>query len=258
MWRAYALGVLVVILFLIGSDGLLWLKDGLRATESTAAGVGTATVRTKGFFGSLRDIQDLRRSVISLETRNRELESEVLRLREEARQQEVAKQQFDAARPYGGTLLVGRVVLRTPTKLHDELTLDIGAEDGVRPGLAVLVDGFLAGTTNEVGERTTTVTLLSNASSAIPVVLADSRAQGILRGGLAGIVAGDLPADVKVLHGEAVLTSALGGIVPADIPVGTVSEIASDDSDILQRAVVQSPIRFGMLERMVILVEETP
>ena len=253
MWRAYGLAVLVTVLFFTASDGFVWLRDVARQGQATTAGLGTATVRTKGFFAALREVQELRQQLAVLEAENRELRSTIVRSEEAASQASAIAKQLDTAHAYGDALLPARVVVRTPTKLHEELTLNVGRDDGVESGMAVLVDGYLAGITNEVGKRTTTVTLLTNASVAIPVVLTTSRAQGILRGGLAGITVGDIPADLTVAQGESVLTSALGGVVPADIPVGTVTSAITGDSDILQRIGVNSPIHYGLLEHMIIL-----
>lgn len=253
MRRAYFLAVVVVLLFFIASDGLLWLRNIIRRVEGTTSGLSAATIETRGFFETLRDIQGLRQTLSALEVENRELKSEVIRLTETVRAAGATATQLEAARSFGDEAIAARVIARSPTKLHEEMVINVGSESGVATNMAVLVDGYLVGITQDVGLETSAVTLLTNASTTLPVILSTSRAQGILRGGLTGITVGDIPADASVADGESVLTSSLGGVVPADIPIGTVGDVGMSSSDVLQRVNINSPIRFGVIEYVVVV-----
>ena len=50
-----------------------------------------------------------------------------------------------------------------------------------------------------------------------------------------------------------VLTSGLGGDFPQSIPIGRISEIISAESEIFQKASLESPIKFNNLEIVFII-----
>jgi len=126
----------------------------------------------------------------------------------------------------------------------------------VTEGQVVLSGGFLAGRIVETWTDRSRVQLITDTSSIIPVLLQQSRGQGLLRGDISGLVLTDIPADAEVSEGELILTSGLGGLLPPDIPIGVASSRVSSESEILQRIEVTSPVAFQQLEHVAIRIDQ--
>ncbi len=102
--------------------------------------------------------------------------------------------------------------------------------DGVYVGQAVLDAGGVFGQVARVGQLTSEIILVSDATHAIPVQ--------INRNGLRTIAVGMgdtgrlklpyLPTSADVVAGDLLVTSGLGGGFPAGYPVGTVAEVKRD------------------------------
>ena len=113
--------------------------------------------------------------------------------------------------------------------------VDKGAHDGVFVGQAVLDAGGVFGQVARVGQLTSEVILVSDATHAIPVQ--------INRNGLRTIAVGTgdvgrlklpyLSTSADVVVGDLLVTSGLGGGFPAGYPVGTVAEVKRDPAQSL-------------------------
>jgi len=82
----------------------------------------------------------------------------------------------------------------------------------------------------------------------VPALLQGSRAQGLLRGGISGLVVEKIPFDVAIGENEDILTSGLGDVFVKDIPIGKVAQVISKESEIFKEVSVSSPVEFDKLE----------
>ena len=128
------------------------------------------------------------------------------------------------------------------------LKINKGSDDGVKDGQPVISHGYLIGVTSQTTSNNSEVFLITNTRSLVPIILQDSRGTGLLKGGLEGLIAREIPVDSEIKIGESVLTSGLGGDLPAGIPVGQVTDIISKESEIFQQVTVDSPVNIGKLE----------
>lgn len=209
-------------------------------------------------FSSIRDIGTLRARVAALESENAILKSEHITQTEIVQEgQLVDKQQSSAVALNLGVATTARVISRSPTLLLDAVTIDKGLVDGVAMHDAVLVDGFFAGVIDTVADHESQVLLITNPSLMVPVIFQTTRAQGLLRSSLAGLIVSEIPSSVALPADEVVLTSDIGHVVPRGLPIGTIDRTITTNSDILQRVRIQSPITFHQLEYMLILTSPT-
>lgn len=245
---------LAVVLLVIASDALFWARSAASRIISIGEPAADATRQARGFFATLADIQELRKQVSMLQSENAQLRSQVVHERETLVIGTLEERQRAAAEPFG-VAVAAHVVHRSPNLFLETLTINRGTKDGLYEGAPSLSDGTLVGVVERVEERRATVRLVTSSGSAVPVRLQDSRAQGLLRGGLGGIVVGDLPADAPMKEGEPVLTSGLGGALPAGLPVGYTGLRLSEESEILQRITLVSPVPFGSLEVIAVLTD---
>ncbi len=110
------------------------------------------------------------------------------------------------------------------------LVLDLGTRDNVRMGQAVIDAGGLLGQIVGVTPGHATVLLLTDPDHAVPVVVARNGVRLIVFGRGDHLSLSDVPLNTDVRQNDLLVTSGLGGRFPAGFPVGTVTELRTDDS----------------------------
>ncbi len=110
------------------------------------------------------------------------------------------------------------------------LVLDAGSGDGVRVGQAVIDAGGLMGQIIETTPLHATVLLLTDPDHAVPVMVARNGVRLIVYGRGDHLELSDVPLNTDVKQGDLIVTSGLGGRFAAGFPVGTVTELRTDDS----------------------------
>src|SRR6202050_3697939 len=126
--------------------------------------------------------------------------------------------------------VIGNVMDLDLDAFRERVLVDKGAQDDVFVGQAVLDAGGVCGQVARVGQLTSEVILLSDATHAIPVQ--------VNRNGLRPVAAGPgdtgrlklpyLSTSADVVAGDLLVTSGLGGGFPAGYPVGTVIDVKRD------------------------------
>ncbi len=113
---------------------------------------------------------------------------------------------------------------------RERVLVDKGAADGVRVGQAVLDAHGVYGQVESVGEHTADVLMLSDATSAIPVMVNRTglRTIAVGNGDLGQLKLPYLPTTADVVKGDLLVTSGLGGTYPEGYPVGTVVGVKID------------------------------
>lgn len=120
--------------------------------------------------------------------------------------------------------VAAQVVGQSPGAYAGRLLINVGAAENI-PSLAPVIDSNgLVGRTVEVGEHSSRVLLLSDPTSRIPVITADSRRRAILTGtGDALLHMTFIDGDAKdIALGEGVMSTAQGGLMPESVVVGTI------------------------------------
>ncbi|MCI5145877.1 MAG: rod shape-determining protein MreC, partial [Candidatus Electrothrix sp. AR3] len=94
-------------------------------------------------------------------------------------------------------------------------------------------------------------------SSAIDVLLQDSKVRGILKGtGTNTYSLEYILKTVKVSKGDRVVTAGYGGIFPSDLPVGTVSEVIRKRRGMFLEIKVVPAVDFGTLENLLVIEQK--
>lgn len=115
-----------------------------------------------------------------------------------------------------------------PTR--QRLVLDLGTRDNVRMGQAVIDAGGLLGQIVGVTPSHATVLLLTDPDHAVPVMVARNGVRLIVYGRGDRLSLSDVPLNTDVKQDDLLVTSGLGGRFPSGFPVGTVTELRTDDS----------------------------
>ena len=122
------------------------------------------------------------------------------------------------------------------------------------PKMAVVYNGVLVGQVSVVYKTTSKVTLITSKDSMVQAMLQDSRANGLLKGGLSGLYLDNIVLDTQYKTGENVITSGLGGDIRQGILIGTAGKMQSYSSGIFESIEVNPLVDFSKLE--IVFVEK--
>ena len=131
--------------------------------------------------------------------------------------------------------VVGDVMDIDLDPFRERVLVDKGAQDGVFVGQAVVDAGGVFGQVARVGQLTSEVILVSDATHAIPVQVNRNglRTIAVGTGDMGRLKLPYLPTSADVIAGDLLVTSGLGGGFPAGYPVGTVADVKRDPAQSL-------------------------
>ncbi len=135
--------------------------------------------------------------------------------------------------------------------------ISAGSGDGVRPGVAVLGAGGLAGLVDSVAPQVSTVRLAIDPATQIAARVASSGELGVFRGtGSAGRFELLDPLG-RMAPGDLVVTlgTADGGL-PAGLPLGRIAEVTGSSADLTRAAEVTPAVDDSTLDRVAVLVPD--
>ena len=159
----------------------------------------------------------------------------------------------------GGEYLPATIIAHDPNPLVQSVLLDRGSTQGVQIGNIVVTENGLLGRIVEVTPQASKVLLTSDPSSAVNALLQRSRAQGVVTGRAAGLMAlGFVESRADIQEGDVVLTSGLGGGFPKGIPIGLVSKIENNDQDLFLTVELEPMVEVSSLENVLISIDFTP
>lgn len=126
----------------------------------------------------------------------------------------------------------GQLISSTASSARRVARLDIGSQQGVRPGMPVRAPEGLIGRVIAVTPHTADVLLLLDAANIVPVRRLHDNVPGIARG------LGDGAIDLRALNterspfapGDVLVTSGIGGLYSPNIPVAVVTRTMGDRS----------------------------
>lgn len=135
--------------------------------------------------------------------------------------------------------VAARVIGRSTDAWNQTITLDVGSNQGVETGLTVMGPYGVIGQVISVSGGTSRVRLLTDPQSGAAALVQQSRAEGIVRGSLDGLLyLENIGADVNVQVGDVVLTSGLGGSYTRGLLIGTVARVEGSAGNDSRRIVV--------------------
>jgi rod shape-determining protein MreC len=275
-WGATAVLIIVPILVLRASlergepSGLD--RTLLRITAPLQAGVSWIVEGIGGLWGRYV-------AVIDVEAENRELRAENEKLRRELAQ--MTRKAFDVAaledlavvkRRTPADTLGARVIGAPMSPQFRVLRLRIDRGDKeVQSGMPVITGTGPVGRINKVFGDYADVTLISDPSSKVEVVIPRTGGRGILTGrGRSDsygctiewlerqpAAAGSAATDTKVQVGDEVVTSGLGASFPPGLVVGKVTSIGKDDG-MFQRVEVEPIVDVSRVRAVEVLLAPPP
>lgn len=227
-------------------EAILFVAQPVVAAETSTARKGI------NFFSIVTDLKSLAQENSELAAKNRELEAQIAQLKEVEHENTILRQELSFTAESKDTYIPAQLIGRTTGGAIKDLIVNRGRSDGVATGQMAVAQGYLVGVVNHVEDRQANISLLTHPRSIIPVIVQESRATGLLRGGIGGLTMTDLLIDAEVKPGDTVITSGLGGGLESGVVVGKVSAVNSKSGDITKKASLKSSIDIAKLEMIFI------
>ncbi|MCH2163694.1 MAG: rod shape-determining protein MreC [Marinovum sp.] len=125
------------------------------------------------------------------------------------------------------TYVTGVVLADSGSPFRQSVLLNIGGRDGIRDGWAAMDGLGLVGRISGVGERTSRVVMLTDASSRVPAVIPRSGQTALVIGDNTALPPIDFVENPQLIRpGDRVVTSGDGGVLPAGLVIGEVVQDA--------------------------------
>jgi rod shape-determining protein MreC len=189
--------------------------------------------------------------------RVRELEQELGRVSEKAKSVDRlnALLRFSPEPPW--EMRGGRVIGQKlgPNAILETLLIDVGSRHGVRVNDPVISPRGVVGRIAKPGIHFSSVVLLSDLSSRIPVITSEGRVPAIVQGQGPGafLEVKFIPRNDPVSPGEILLSSGLGGVYPKGLPVARVVEVTPADVSLFQRVYAEPLLALRYYEELLVL-----
>jgi rod shape-determining protein MreC len=189
--------------------------------------------------------------------RVRELEQELGRVSEKAKSVDRlnALLRFSPEPPW--EMRGGRVIGQKlgPNAILETVLIDVGSRHGVRANDPVISPRGVVGRIAKPGIHFSSVLLLSDPSSRIPVITSEGRVPAIVQGQGPGafLEVKFIPRNDLVSPGEILLSSGLGGVYPKGIPVARVVEVTPADVSLFQRVYAEPLLALRYYEELLVL-----
>lgn len=226
--------------------------------------------KTSDFFDDIRRIptineenNKLKEKISELEKQNRRYEDIIGKTdylkREDALLRETALNLLESQ------IVESQIVGKEPGNWFDRFTIDKGLNDGVKKGdtvvqaieieHGVIVEGIV-GRVVDVGSNWSKIVTVIDELSRLAFKIIRTQDGGVISGGLDSTITGylfDNKADI--IKGDKIMTSGLGGVYEKDIFVGEVSEVTSDDNDLIKEISVKPAIDFKKIYKVYIILD---
>lgn len=219
-WLLFALYVVVSCILLFRTNPY-HQHVYLTSAGAVSSWVYSISSNVTSYFNLRENNEDLNR-------RNADLQAEVLALREQLQRYENQTAQLspiipDSLRHY--RFVTARVINNSVIRPHNYVTIDRGANDGIRPEMGVIDQNGIVGVVNVVGPNSARIISLLNPHFRLSCKIKNNDTFGSLvwDGNDPGYaVLEELPRHTVYHAGDTIVTSGYSAVFPPGIPVGIV------------------------------------
>ena len=258
---------LIVALLLTGLLLLAWggyLAPVVRLVSAPVLQAQSAVVRyvtaVRDYLRTPTDVQALRRRNQELEAQVAELQTQVALLQQQVADLSLYAALLDFARAHPEhEYKTAQVIGRDPSPFLHYIIINLGSDDGIRPGMPVVSAQGLVGQVVAVIPRAARVRLITDPTSRVSVRVLPFNTEALLVGSVTGDLSLDLvPLDATINPGDLVVTAGLGGAYPPNILVGQVLSTRRLAHALFQEVAVQPATPFADLRLVLVIVNFRP
>jgi rod shape-determining protein MreC len=191
-----------------------------------------------------------------LQSENRQLRADLAQLEEVRLANERLRKLLDFKESVAIPVLPAQIVGEDASSWFRTVVIDKGSHDGLREGLPVVVAEGVVGRTLQVSSYQSRVLLITDASSALAVLVQSTRSRGICRGEGEELTLNYALRTDEIKVGDPIVTSGTGGIFPKGLPVGKVSFAHQGPYGLFQTIKVMPAVDFSRLEEVLVLLRD--
>ena len=247
-FKEYIILVLLLILSLVTLS--LNEKPGIKKVHSLAFG---AFASVTSVISNVINTAKVESENERLRRVNAELMLQVNKLREYAVVNEQLKKLLEIKDSLSYPLIPAKVVSKSLTKSQSTITINIGSQDGVKPGMPVINDMGLVGIVNSTSEDYAIARTLKNIDLKITVKDERSRVDGVMKWNGEDLVIINVPKTYDVEPGDRIISSELSSIVPVPIQVGVVLGLTKVEEGIFNEVKIKSYVDFVSVENVFVI-----
>jgi rod shape-determining protein MreC len=159
------------------------------------------------------------------------------------------------SRYMAGRILPAEIIGRSASNWFEVIEINRGIGDNVLPDTAVINEEGLVGRVFEVSQFTAKVLLITDPTSAVSIVDANTGEMAIATGNSIGPLSIKyMPATADIKTGDKIYTSGMSDIFPKGIILGHVTSVSKKDHDIFQKIEVKPIVSFSKLDKLFVVV----
>jgi rod shape-determining protein MreC len=151
--------------------------------------------------------------------------------------------------------VMAEVIGRRSSPVSSTITLNKGADQGIRKDMAVITAQGVVGKVQAVLSGTAKVLLLTDPGSTIAVRVMRNREEGLLEGKLVNCSLKYVSYYVDIQEGDVLVTSGLDGIYPKGLAVATVVNVSKHEANPFQTVVAEPVVGLSRLEEALVLLK---
>lgn len=257
-------GILLTVglIFLVSTLGSQRFGTLHKLLMEAAGPVQKLVSRTTGylavFTGQYSDLVNVREENKQLWEELLECRATAYRHREALATNTRLQKLLDFKESFDQPMLAARIVGKDPSLWFRTVIVDRGSNDGLIEGMPVVNGEGIVGQIFAISPNYSKVLLAIAPSSAIDVLLQESRTRGILKGtGSTTYKLDYVLKTVEVKEGDHVVTAGYGGLFPTGMPVGVVSKVVRKRRGMFLDIEVTPTVDFTTLEELLIIEKDT-
>ena len=230
----------------------LWAIRLITPLEKGFVYSGNATRNVYRDYFALRSV---RKENDALKKQIEEMRLQNVRLQEDAMQARRIQALLGFKEQFIHSTVAAQVIGTSGSDLSRVIYIDRGADDGIKPDMAVITSDGVVGKILHVQSSTSQVLEISDQTSGVGALLVNLRLQGIVKGTAGGdIVLNNIMQNEKVEVGDLITTSGGDRIFPKGLPIGTVSS-TFPGRDVFLNIRLKPAAKLDKLEEVLVVTE---
>jgi len=223
---------LVLITLVIISLSLLTQNNNPQIQKVRAVAFGSFATVTSLFY-DLFNITQLKNENKVLRKLNAEMMIHLSMLREYGILNRELKGMLGFKDTTSLPIIPGNIVSKSLSITQNTITINVGTNEGIKPGMPVISYRGLVGIIQTCSENFSIARTLKNVDLKLTVKNETKRLNGIMKWNGEKLVIVDVPRTYDFDVGDRIVTSEISSIIPVPIPVGIVSNIEEDKTGLL-------------------------
>ena len=231
----------------VGSKLVLPIQNGFTYLKNKISG-------NDSFFADVDTLKDENKK---LKDRNKELEQSLKEIENIKTENETLKEYLGLTEKYSNYKTIpGDVINKDISNYSRTITLNIGANDGVKKDMTVIAEEGLVGHVIAVTDSTAKVQTIIDPASSVSSMLSTTKEAIVCKGTLedkATLKAMYIPTEASVIQGDTIQTSGLGGLYPKGLQIGTIKKVVDTENLTDRYAQVSVSVDFNKLNSVLVI-----